>query len=105
MESTPKKTPELTVENYSKGFLVDEDLMAGVGRTDTGYMAYVICHTNAQHLGTRDFLTLEEAIHSLNEIDRDWKFEFSSECGGGACQEGNCGTGSCKKVVAGLNCS
>lgn len=100
----------LTPENYQKGFLIDEELMGGVGtgagsssEGHTGFTAFVLRHTTGEYLGSREFETLEEALLAINSVQRDWAYESASGCGGAACNEGNCGTGSCKKVLARLN--
>ena len=93
----------LTHQNYQKGFLIDEELMAGVSFTGSSYLAFVLCHTTGEYLGTQEFENLEPALATINAVQRSWKYESSSQCGGGACNEGACGTGSCKKVVAQLN--
>ena len=93
----------LTPENYSQGFLIDEELMGGVSTSENGYLAFVLQHTTGEYIGAETFSALDQALKAVNEVQRDWKYESSSQCGGGACQEGNCGTGSCKKVLAQLS--
>ena len=93
----------LTPENYCRGFLIDDELMGGVSTSNDGHFAFILRHTTGEYIGAETFSTLEEALQKVNDIPRGWKFELSSQCGGDACQEGNCGTGSCKKVLARLN--
>ena len=102
---------QLTPENYQKGFLIDEELMGGVSSTggsqpngaQTRFTAFVLQHTTGEYLGSQDFGTLDEALGAINSVQRDWAYESASGCGGASCNEGNCGTGSCKKVLAALN--
>lgn len=99
---------QLTPENYQKGFLIDEQLMGGVssGMDASGeatFTAFVLQHTTGEYLGSRDFGSLQEALTAINSVKRDWAYESASGCGGASCNEGNCGTGSCKKVLAALN--
>ncbi|MBU6375311.1 MAG: hypothetical protein KGQ59_04900 [Bdellovibrionales bacterium] len=90
----------LTPETYQKGFLIDEELLGGVSLIEGAYVAFVLRHTTGEYLGTQTHPTLEEALRTINAVQRKWAYESSSQCGGGACAEGNCGTGSCKKVLS-----
>lgn len=91
----------LTPENYSKGFLMDEELMGGVAEHPTlpgKFLGYVLRHTTGEYLGYQDYSTLEAALAALNAIPRAWSFEKSSGCG--SCADGNCGKdrgGGCHK--------
>ncbi len=95
---------QLTPENYQKGFLIDEELMGGVSSQPNGaqttFTAFVLQHTTGEYLGSQDFGTLSEALGAINSVKRDWAYESASGCGGASCNEGNCGTGSCKKILA-----
>jgi hypothetical protein len=92
---------KFTADNFKKGFLVDEELMAGITENpDTPglYIAYVVRHTTGETLGNQQFEDLFEAIRTINDIQRDWSFEAISKCGGGGTcgGSGKCGgTGSC----------
>lgn len=96
----------LSADNYQKGFLLDEELMAGItevrpeGSDSTiapqGYAAYVVRHTSGEYLGYREFANLDDALSSLNTIAREWHFESASGCG--ACGDGGC------KVARGGKC-
>ena len=92
---------KFTAENFKKGFLVDEELMAGITEhpdTPGVYTAYVVRHTTGETLGNQQFNDLFEAIRTINDIQRDWSFEAISKCGGdGSCGgSGKCGgTGGC----------
>ena len=90
----------LTPENCRKGFLIDEELLGGVSETGGSYVAFVLRHTTGEYLGAQEHPNLESALAAINAVQRDWKYESSSQCGGGACNEGNCGTGSCKKILS-----
>ena len=81
---------KFTSENFKKGFLEDEELMAGITEnpdTPGVYTAYVVRHTTGETLGNQQFNDLFEAIRTINDIQRDWSFEAISKCGGG----GSCG--------------
>jgi hypothetical protein len=85
---------KLTIDNFKKGFLIDDELMAGISENTNGqskYTAYVVRHTTGETLGFQEFSDLFEAIRALNDIPREWAYEAISKCGGG-----NCGTGACK---------
>lgn len=104
--STGKMTPQLNEENYQKGFLVDEELMAGITADpdlSQGFTAFVLRHTTGEYLGYQAFKDLSEALHTLNQIPRSWTFEaISGGCGGGKCgTEGACGGGNCKVGACG----
>jgi hypothetical protein len=90
---------QLTPENYAKGFLVDQDLMAGVSRhpdSAGSFLAFVLQHTTGEYLGHQAFDDLSLAIDSINKIPRKWVFERAGGCGDGNCGEaGNCSKGSC----------
>ena len=90
---------KFTAENYKKGFLMDEELMAGISELPSepgSFTAYVVRHTTGETLGTQLFTDVFEAIRTLNNIPREWSFEAISKCGGG-----NCGTGACNKKEGG----
>jgi hypothetical protein len=90
----------LTQENYSRGFLIDEDLMAGVTahpEDQEQFVAFVLRHTTGEYLGYQPFPSLERALQAINQIPRPWTFEkISGGCGGGKCGTGNCAKGGCK---------
>jgi hypothetical protein len=94
--------PQLTPENYARGFLVSDELMAGVSRlpepTPEGeYLAYVIRVETGEHLGARPCPDLETALAMINTIPEPWKFEAAGGCGEG-CGEAkgpHCATGAC----------
>ncbi|MFZ9596133.1 MAG: hypothetical protein ACO3A2_08660 [Bdellovibrionia bacterium] len=98
--------PLLTSENYTQGFLVDDDLMAGV-TTDPGdpstFMAFVLRHSTGEYLGVRPCPSLEEALAQINQIPRSWSFEpLKAGCGGGGCgKKGGCAGGGCKSGACG----
>ncbi|MEK6578037.1 MAG: hypothetical protein AABZ55_02310 [Bdellovibrionota bacterium] len=82
---------QLTAENYTKGFLIDEDLMGGVTEDPENpgrFVAFVLRHSSGEYLGAQPFSTVIEALDAINKVKRDWKFEKSSGCGG--CKDGNC---------------
>jgi hypothetical protein len=90
----------LTTENYTQGFLIDDELMAGVtthpeqpGR----FVAFILTVGLGEYVGYDAYDSLEEALGAINRIPRTWTFEQTSGCGEGGCQGGNCGTGLCPK--------
>ena len=94
----PCSSKELTSENYHAGFLVDEELMAGVGQeegSEDSFFAYVLRHSTGEYLGYQTFSSLADALQSINQIPRDWVFEKLGGCGEGKCGEGNCKGGKC----------
>lgn len=91
---------KLTNENYNKGFLIDEELMAGVSvnKNENTYMAYIVNHASGEVIGSQSFQNLFEAIRAINQIERNWAFQSASRCGGGSggcgCGAGGCGSAS-----------
>lgn len=89
---------KLTVENFSSGFLVDDELIASVTENPSApgtFLAYVLSHETGEYLGYRTFPDLSEALNSINGIKRNWKFEKSGGCGGGGSCGKKCSTGKC----------
>ena len=88
----------LNPENFSKGFLIDEELMGGV-TVDPGqaeqFVAFVLRHTTGEYLGYQPFAELNDALAAINQVKRDWIFEKAGGCGGCATGEGGCGGGKC----------
>ena len=87
---------KLTLDNYKAGFLVDEELMAGVTESPQNpgaFLAYVVRHTTGETIGAHEYSNLFEAIRTVNDIRREWSFEKISKCGGGNCANGACKTG------------
>jgi hypothetical protein len=98
-------TAKLTLANYAKGFLVDDELMAGVSEHPDHpgeWLGFVLRHTSGEYLGYRSFPTLELALAAINAIPRDWRHESASGCGG--CAQGACQNGKCGKAAA-ANCA
>lgn len=92
----------LTPTNYLKGFLIDDEFMAGVSELKgdasapvAGYVAYVVNHLSGETVASQKYETLPEALGKLNSIPRSWKYEAAGGCGEGNCAEGGCGTGAC----------
>ena len=96
--SSQSNTPaQLTLGNYRKGFLVDENWLAGVSPSENpdqpGFAAYVVNHLEGTLLAQTIYPTANEAITALNSIRRNWIYESAHQCGGGKCGKGGCGTG------------
>ena len=95
----------LNTENYSRGFLIDDELMAGVTqhpeKTDL-FVAFVVRHETGEYLGYEAFSSLDSALEVINRIPREWAFEKVGGCGG--CEGGQCGKGMCSKKSEGNCC-
>jgi len=99
----------LTAENYSKGFLIDEELMGGVTQHPDQadlFVAFVLRHTTGEYLGYQPFAALDEALAAINQVQRPWQFEKVGGCGNGNCGEGQCKGGGCaaRKKTAAQDC-
>lgn len=88
----------LTAENYTRGFLIDEELMGGITQdpdSPGNFVAFVLRHTTGEYLGYRPCSTLNEALTLINSVQRPWSYEKTSGCGGcgnaGKCSGGKCG--------------
>ena len=84
---------KFTAENYKGGFLMDEELMAGISEPADApgtFTAFVVRHTTGETLGVQQFTNLFEALRVINDIPREWTFESASKCGGN-CAAGGCG--------------
>jgi len=63
------------------------------------FIAYIMNHLEGQYVTYHVCSSLNEALSMINRVERDWKFESTSVCGG--CKDGECGKeGSCKKLGA-----
>lgn len=84
---------KLTADNYNTGFLVDDEVAGGVAehpQKPGQFVAFILQHTTGEYLGYQPFDTLEAALKTLNEVEREWVFEKASSCSGGC---GNHGEG------------
>ena len=100
----------LTPENYKKGFLIDEELLAGVSAsTESGrekFLAFVLRHTTGEYLGYQEFEDLSLALQAINRVERSWNYEKTqASCGDGDCGTGACGTDACPKGFCAPNSS
>ncbi len=95
---------KFTADNFKSGFLIDEELMAGITEekdTPGVYTAFVVRHTTGESLGMQQFSNPFEAIRTINEIPREWTYEAVSKCGSGKCASGKCGaSGSCRNKTS-----
>lgn len=93
---------KLTRENFSKGFLIDEECMAGVTEEvdpttkSRIYSAFVMNHVSGEYLGFQRFSEIDAALTQLNSIPRAWVYESTSGCGGERCGEGKCKGEACR---------
>lgn len=93
MDATPQK---FNSDNYRSGFLVDEELMAGISEDEPGvFTAYVVRHTTGEMLGAHQYSNAFEAIRAINDIPRNWSYESVKKCGGGNCGNRKCAGGGC----------
>ena len=93
-----RESPLLTPENYSRGFLVDDLLMAGVTQNPEvpgAFVAYVLQHVTGEYLGYESYGDLATALAAMNQIPRPWVFQPMGKCGEGACGDGTCQPGQC----------
>lgn len=90
---------KLTIENYKKGLLVDDEFMAGVTEDPDQpgkAVAFVLNHLSGEYLAYEPFDDVEAALASINSLERDWEYEKGGGgCGDGACGEGGCRGGGC----------
>lgn len=81
----PKLDPKLDKDNFQKGLLIDEELLAGVTphpeKQDT-FVAFIIRHETGEYLGYQDFSSLDDALATINKIDRSWMFQPLNPCSG-----------------------
>jgi len=73
----------MTVENFDRGFLLDDSWMAGITQTPQGYLAYIVDLETGENLGSHLFSAIQPALESFTKMNRVWRFESPSECGGG----------------------
>ena len=86
----------LTPENFEKGFLIDEELIAGIHREEAQFVAYVLRHTTGEYLGIDSYSTIDEAVAAIDRMPRNWTFETLGGCKGTRCAEGQCKGESCR---------
>jgi hypothetical protein len=88
----------LTADNFSKGFLVDDEWIGGVTpdpETPSRFAAYVLKHTSGEYLAYQVFDSLDEALTLLNQVPRGWSYEALGGCANGNCGQGQCRSGNC----------
>ena len=98
---------ELTNLNFGQGFLIDEELMAGVTELEdhSGFAAFIVRHTTGESVGYHEFPALDQALAALSAIPRGWKFENSKSCDGDCASDGcgqdHCDTAQCPGICDG----
>ena len=87
---------QLTMENYHEGFLVDEEVVAGVAlhpEKKNEYVAFMLLQSTGDTLSYETFSDPKDAIASLNQLERGWVFEKAHQgCGNANCGNGECGS-------------
>ncbi len=81
----------LTQSNYAKGFLIDDELMAGVTEHPKQlglFVAFILEHQTGNYLHYQAFETLTQALDSLNKIPRPWSYESMGGCSEKGCKKG-----------------
>ena len=95
-ETAAEKIRTLSLENYSTGFLVDDEFLAGVSENPDApgaYLSFLVKQETGEVISLRNFEKLEDALKSVNELPRDWSYEKIGCGGGGGC--GGHGDGGC----------
>ncbi len=97
---------QLTLENYKNGFLVDDEVIAGVTEMDGGatpvYAAYVSHYLTGETYEYQEFERAEPALQFLAAIARPWVYEAvgcsaktsapKSKSASKGCGTGGCGS-------------
>ncbi len=81
----PNRELPMTPQNFDRGFLIDDQWMAGVTPTEQGFLAYVIDIESGERLGSHLYPTVEAALETFSQMNRAWIFESTSGCSGGSC--------------------
>jgi len=93
-------TSKLSLENYQKGFLIDDQWMAGISEDPDQagcYWAFIVNHQSGEYVTAHSYSKIDDALIALNRVDRPWNFEATKSCGGGNCGNGSCGKENCSK--------
>jgi hypothetical protein len=96
MAAHPQSNLLLQPGNFERGFLVDDQWMAGISRETDGFLAYVVDHREGGLIARQTFSKLDDALAALNRLPRSWRFETTSGCSGERCGEGKCKGSSCR---------
>ena len=91
----------LTLQNWSRGFLMDAEWMAGVSENEQGssrrWKAWVVSLAEGSLIAETNFDNLEEALTALNRIPgRNWSYEPTKTCSGEKCGPDQCKGEGCK---------
>lgn len=91
---------DIDSHNFRKGFLVDDEWMAGIHEVEEGkyYQAYIVNHLSGEPVAEHYFKDFNSALAALTAMDREWKFESISKCKDGSCRKigGNCAGDRCE---------
>lgn len=103
-------TQLLTAQNYKKGFLVDDEVIAGVTEMGAGsnsiiFASYISHYLTGETYAYQEFEELNAALDFLATFKRNWVYEAvgcSTKTGASSCSKtgsssgcGSCGTGAC----------
>ena len=81
---------QLTQSNYAKGFLIDDELMAGVTEhpeNPSVFVTFILEHQTGNYLHYQAFEKLNQALESLNQIPRPWTYERIGGCSENGCEK------------------
>jgi hypothetical protein len=91
---------KLTKRNYEKGFLLDDEFMAGVSPDPSEsecFLAFILNHLTGEYLFYQSYPNADMALSALRKIPRTWEFQPTSACGGD-CASGEGCKGICSKI-------
>lgn len=90
---------KLTLENSSKGFLIDDEWMGGLSEDPSfpeQVLAYIVDHRTGEAISSHRFSDKASAIEALNRVQREWRYQSTSGCSGEKCGPERCKKESCK---------
>ncbi|MBI3557878.1 MAG: hypothetical protein HY074_16575 [Deltaproteobacteria bacterium] len=98
---------QLTADNFKNGFLVDDEVIAGVtqmeGAATPVYAAYISHYLTGETFAYQEFDAVEPALRFLAGVDRPWVYEAvgcsaktsapkSTSASSRGCASGSCGS-------------